>query len=76
MSRSYKKAIYKDPANTLGKKYANRAVRRAKDVPNGGSYTKVYETYSVCDYIIDLRFWREIPHRGAKWTGKGWVVPK
>lgn len=59
MSRSYKKAILKDGEG--GKKWAKRqaskAVRRYKgEIPNGGAYKKLYESYDIDDYIYDGRW--------------------
>ena len=51
MSRSYKKYnIVKDPSAKGMKKYANKKVRRTKNVPNGKAYKKVFESWNISDY--------------------------
>ena len=51
MSRSYKKIpMIKDANSRPGKSSANRKVRRAAVIANGGGYRKVYETWNICDY--------------------------
>lgn len=58
MSRSYRKnPILKARGyGGKGKKYANRKVRRSKDVPNGKAYKKFYPQYDVVDqwYYLSL----------------------
>lgn len=55
MSRSYKKSpVYTDssPGTTKEKKkFANKRVRNTEDVPNGGAYKKVHESWDIHDYI-------------------------
>lgn len=55
MSRSYKKhPIYTDgsPHTTKEmKKFANKTVRNAKDVPNGKAYRKYSESYNIHDFV-------------------------
>lgn len=52
MSRSYKKYPFvKDKSGSKhGKKFANKKVRHAKNLPNGKAYKKVYESWDICDY--------------------------
>lgn len=51
MSRSYKKSpVRKQPADQANKRAANRRVRRTKDIPNGGSYKKCYESWEISDW--------------------------
>ena len=56
MSRSFKKSpVIKDanrkgPTYKSGKQIANRAVRHKGDIPNGGSYKKVYCSWNISDY--------------------------
>ena len=56
MSRSYKKTpVIKDSSckgtkYKSGKQLANRAVRNQEDVPNGGSYKKVYCSWNISDW--------------------------
>ncbi len=56
MSRSYKRCpVYTDgnPGTTKeSKKFANKKVRNTEDMPNGGAYKKVYESYDIHDYIV------------------------
>ena len=48
MSRSYKKhPRVKDSANKFMKKYANKKVRRTKDIPSGKAYKKVFESWDI-----------------------------
>ena len=51
MSRSFKKHAWtKDPNNKFMKRYANKIVRRAKDVPSGGAYKKLFCSYDISDF--------------------------
>ena len=56
MSRSYKKHPYitdGSPGTTKEKKrYANKKVRNADDIPNGKAYRKFYESYDIHDWIM------------------------
>ena len=56
MSRSYKKnEICNDgSAGTTkrSKRFANKTVRKSEDVPSGGAYKKVSETWDIHDYSI------------------------
>ena len=56
MSRSYKKSpVYTDgsPGTTKEKKkVANRKVRHTEDIPNGGAYRKVHDSWDIHDYTI------------------------
>lgn len=73
MSRSYKKTpICKDKNSQFGKRKANHTVRRAKDVPNGGGFKKVYESWNICDYIF-METEKELKHEwdiGNEWLHK------
>lgn len=79
MSRSYKRAVFQlEGSKRDGKRFASKAVRRATDVPDGGSYKKVFCSWEITDQIADMRFgfpesW--LP-RGAVKTRSGWRVPK
>lgn len=55
MSRSFKKYPFcKDRKSCKwGKRYANKVVRKTKDIPNGKFYKKVIEPW---DYIYDYSF--------------------
>jgi len=57
MSRSYRKfPVAKDSHHTekshmKAKDFANRAVRRSKEIPTGkGGYKKLYDSYFISDY--------------------------
>lgn len=57
MSRSRKKSfILKDqpPGKRHMKRQANRRVRHAKDIPDGKSYKRLYESWDICDYACEL----------------------
>jgi hypothetical protein len=75
MSRSYREPWYIDGYGSRRKawfkNYANRVVRRSKDdIPNGKSYRKMFDQWSICDY----RF-RYDPHpRINYWSGVAKVI--
>jgi hypothetical protein len=53
------------------KNYANRVVRKSKNVPNGKAYKRFFYSYDICDYkwyadIKDELYKREF----WKYTGK------
>ena len=51
MSRSYKKHTrVKQQTSKNMKKYANKKVRKTKNIPSGGAYKKVFEQYDICDW--------------------------
>lgn len=55
MSRSTKKPFYTDqqtnrPAASKPKDWANRKVRKTKDVPSGASYKKVFSSWDIRDW--------------------------
>lgn len=56
MSRSYRKTPMVSDQHSGGervrqaKRNANKAVRNAKEVPNGKAYRKYGDIYSICDY--------------------------
>lgn len=57
MSRSYRKfpvmkeSHHTEKSSIKAKDFANRAVRRSKDIPTGkGSYKKIYDSYAISDY--------------------------
>lgn len=80
MSRSYKRAVlkYAPTRGKPGKRFANRAVRRAKNLPNGCGYKRAFCSYDIHDAVVDMRF--DVPDswlpRGAKKTRAGWKIPK
>lgn len=54
MSRSYKHypCVKDKSCSRSGKKFANRSIRRMKNVPNGGGYKKLKESYDICDWAF------------------------
>lgn len=62
MSRSYKKNPYYtdgSPGTTQeSKKFANKKVRNTEDIPNGGAYKKVSESWDIHDFV-DRWTWEE-----------------
>lgn len=58
MSRSYRKfpvvkerQQHREKSRMTAKDFANRAVRRYKDMPTGkGGYKKIYDSYFISDY--------------------------
>ena len=51
MSRSFKKSAWvKDSNDKYMKHFANKKVRRSKDVPSGMAYKKLFCSYSISDY--------------------------
>lgn len=64
MSRSYRKNLIVTDgqrrsngitnARKLRKRQASKAVRREEDVADGGYYTKVYDSWNICDYRFRL----------------------
>ena len=56
MSRSYKKAVFKMAAVPQSKATANQTVRNAKDIANGSSYKKLFESWEICDMCCDIQF--------------------
>ena len=46
-----------------------------------GGYKKVYCSWDISDWKADLRFWKKNPSdlvnfKNAKWTDRGWIIPK
>jgi len=61
MSRSYKKSPYctqQECSHNVwkDKRFANKAVRHAKDVPDGMAFKKYYSNYAICDYKVRKSF--------------------
>lgn len=50
MSRSYKKNSYCGYNDKDFKKLANKAVRRKKNIPDGKSYRKIWNSWDICDF--------------------------
>ena len=58
MSRSYKKHPYvKDSPSKWMKRYANKKVRRTKNIASGGAYKKVVESWDISDWCW---YWSKI----------------
>ena len=55
LSRSYKKypSCKCEKSCKFGKKQANRKVRHfLQDIPSGGSYKKLYDSWDICDFKV------------------------
>ena len=54
MSKSYREPYwtegYGKPSRKKNKRLASKRVRRAKDLDNGMSYKKVYNSWDICDF--------------------------
>lgn len=62
MSRSYKKTpvCIDGKSGRVGKKLANRKVRRYKGIiPNGKSYKKLYESWEIHDFVSRVTYKEE-----------------
>lgn len=63
MSRSYRKSPvvsdlqYMDGTRSA-KRHATKAVRKSKEVANGNSYKKHYDSWKICDY---KSYWPDMP---------------
>jgi len=68
MSRSISKSYRTDRTITMNKKFANRRVRRTKDLTSGGFYKKVYESYNINDGI------RSMPIPKLNSENEYWVI--
>lgn len=69
VSRSYKHSPWSKDGSPgwrrFAKRLANRTVRKARDVPNGGAYRKVFQSYDIYDYIsycpkYSHYYWKDI----------------
>jgi len=60
VSRSHRKTpIFKD-SQRGAKRVANKKVRRADIVPDGGGYKRLYEQYNICDFAY-YYFGKQMP---------------
>lgn len=50
MSRSYRAPWVKDKATRGMKRFANKAWRTKKDVPDGMAYKRYFNSYDLCDF--------------------------
>lgn len=54
MSRSYKKfpcvTDSRTPGTKHSKRFANKKVRHTKNIPSGGAYKQIYESWDIRDY--------------------------
>lgn len=79
MSRSYKRTpIVKDnpKARKFFKRRANKKVRRTPDIPNGRAYRKVYDSWSIYDFIsyCTLEDWLDSAKEAENYfTKKDWL---
>ena len=76
MSRSYREPWYVDSYGTkskrLNKRYANRRVRKTKDVPDGKAYRKYTNPWDIVDWKYRWDPWPSI--RISPFTGEYWVI--
>ena len=70
MSRSYRKPYYVDSygskSKKISKRFANKAVRNADDVPNGKAYKKFSDSWDIVDWKSR---WDPKPHYYYDWKG-------
>lgn len=64
MSRSYRKHPFIADRNPFLKKMFNRRLRRKSnkipfDMPNGGRYKRLNDSYDICDFSIGYRTYQE-----------------
>ncbi|MDE6539216.1 MAG: hypothetical protein K2K66_03405 [Ruminococcus sp.] len=97
MSRSYRKfpiskeSHCRDRSPMKAKDFANRAVRRSKEIPTGkGGYKKLYDSYFISDYryigymnkMEVLKGWEaedyiyHDTYKEALWFWKKWYIRK
>ena len=51
MSRSRKKtAIFKQKNDKWYKRQSNKKIRKTRDIPSGGAFRRVVNSYDICDY--------------------------
>lgn len=73
MSRSYKKFIVcKDENSRFGKRLANRAVRRNKNVPDGAKFKRYFCSWNICDYRSKEKFYTAEQFR-RKWFDTSYI---
>lgn len=69
MSRSYKNYPFVkcERSCKVGKKFANKKVRRFQGkIPNGSFYQKLYNSWDICDYCWSST-WREYQEWSRRW---------
>ena len=57
MSRSYKKSyIAKDEyhGKKVLKRHANKRVRQCGNIPDGGRYKRLFDSWEICDYSFEV----------------------
>ena len=64
----------------FSKRLANKQVRKVLDIPNGGAFRKVFETWNICDYR-ELHFERQLRfdeylQEWASWSTHSWQLLK
>lgn len=52
MSRSRKAPFFVDGPHPHAKRKAARRVRHCADVPDGGGYRRVSQSYDICDFVF------------------------
>lgn len=72
MSRSHRKSWITDgykgsKRRQFYKRLSNKVVRRAEEVPNGGSFKRFHDSWNICDYrwYVDVTeaYWCDNPWR-------------
>ncbi|HLD75127.1 MAG TPA: hypothetical protein VJB34_09545 [Bdellovibrionota bacterium] len=68
MSRSYKKPWFTDSGRfrKFAKQQANKKVRKAVDVSNGGVYKRFYNSWDICDWKFPWHHTDNIPYWKAR----------
>jgi len=72
MSRSYRKPWVTDgfkgsKRRQFFKRYFNKVVRKTEEIPNGRSFRKFNDIYTLCDYR-----WYESEKSMKKWSLNSW----
>jgi hypothetical protein len=62
MSRSYRKPYFTETRKRWAKRKASKAVRRRKDLSDGASYKKVYESWNITDFRYECPYEKKL-HR-------------
>lgn len=76
MSRSYKKSPYANDSHRKStkesKKFANKKVRNITNIPNGGAYKKIFESWDIRDYSF-RQTWEEAKEYYEKNKDSYWM---
>lgn len=59
MSRSYRKPFAVDGYGTkhkkIAKRTANKKVRKARNIPSGNTYRRVYDPWNIVDFRFEIK---------------------